>query len=194
MKSKPEIHQGRLASCWRPEHCRSRGYNSPHFSYAAGVHLAFCLCWHFVGFKDKLGVADYLQNKDWLFRVIWNHLYMNLKLKNKKFKSRINPFFLKRHVLVMFTNIPKTNNKHRFISEKECGGDVSSLKANHRRWSQERNGHPGSNSCLEVEGKFVLSFPEVMRLPALFCCFFSDYKLQRQDGCTDCCRACAPAS
>lgn len=68
----------------------------------------------------------------------------------------------------MFTNIPKTNNECRFISEEDNGGNISSFMANHRLCTQGRNDHLGCNSSLEVEGKFVLSFPEVIQLPALF--------------------------
>jgi len=37
--------------------------------------------------------------------------------------------------------------------------------ANHRLCSQRRNGHLGSNLCLEVEEKFLLQLPDVIRLP-----------------------------
>lgn len=39
--------------------------------------------------------------------------------------------------------------------------------ANHRLCRQRRNDHPESRFCLEVEGKFVLSFLDVIRLPVL---------------------------
>lgn len=81
----------------------------------------------------------------------------------------------------MFTNIPK-QTINRFVSEEECGGNIGSFMANYRLRSQERNDHPGSNSCLEVEGKFVLSFPEVIQLPALSAVSsLTIYKLQSHD-------------
>lgn len=94
----------------------------------------------------------------------------------------------------MFTNIPKLNKKCRFISEEEHGGNVGFFMANHRLCSQENNDHLGSNFCFEVEGKFVVLLPDVIQLAALLPLFVSKYKLQTDDGCTDCCRGFAPAS
>lgn len=94
----------------------------------------------------------------------------------------------------IFVSIPKATKKCKFSSEEELGGNVGSFMANHRLCSQGRNDHPGSNFCLEVEGKFVLLLPDVIQLPVLLLFFSSKYKQQTCDDCTDCCRSFVLAS